>query len=39
MGQNDGQDQEDGFVDVVAVVAVVLLPVVAIVYYLAGLPS
>ena len=39
MSQNEGQDQGDGLVDALAVVAVVLLPVVAVVYYLSGLPS
>ena len=39
MSQNEGQAQGDGFVDALAVVAVVLLPVVAVVYYLSGLPS
>lgn len=39
MSQVENQDQGDGVVDALAVVAMVLLPVVAVVYYLQGLPS
>ena len=39
MSQDENQDQSDGVVDALAVVAMVLLPVVAVVYYLQGLPS
>ena len=39
MSQNEGLEQGDGLVDALAGVAVVLLPVVAVVYYLSGLPS
>jgi|TARA_B110000908_G_C10097669_1_gene377085 hypothetical protein len=39
MSQDENQDQGDGVVDALAVVAMVLLPVVAVVYYLQGLPS
>jgi hypothetical protein len=39
MSQDENQDQGDGVGDALAVVAMVLLPVVAVVYYLQGLPS
>ena len=39
MSQEKNQDQGDSVVDALAVVAMVLLPVVAVVFYLSGLPS
>jgi|TARA_Y100000385_G_C12760649_1_gene494920 hypothetical protein len=39
MSQEENQDQGDSVVDALGVVAMVLLPVVAIVFYLSGLPS
>ena len=39
MSQEENQDQGDSAVDALGVVAMVLLPVVAIIFYLSGLPS
>ena len=39
MSQEKNHDQSDSVVDALAVVAMVLLPVVAVVFYLSGLPS
>ncbi len=39
MSQDEKQDQGDSVVDALAVVGMVLLPVVAVVFYLSGLPS
>lgn len=39
MSEDKNQDQGDGVVDALAVVAMVLLPVIAVVFYLSGLPS
>jgi len=39
MSQEKNHDKGDSVVDALAVVAMVLLPVVAVVFYLSGLPS
>ena len=39
MSQDENYDQGDSVIDVLAVVAIVLLPVVAVVFYLSGLPG
>ena len=39
MSQEKNHDQGDSVVDALAAVAMVLLPVVAVVFYLSGLPS
>lgn len=37
--QEEPSTNEDGFVDVLSVVLIIVIPVVAVVYWLSGLPS
>jgi hypothetical protein len=37
--ENQDQGSEDGFADAISAVAVVVIPVVAIIYWLSGLPT
>jgi len=37
--QEQESPNEDGFVDVISVVLIIVIPVIAVVYWLSGLPS
>ena len=38
-GENSGSDDNDALVDAVCAVAIVVIPVLAVVYWLSGLPT
>ena len=39
MGEENQQQDEDGVTDAMAAVAVVVIPIIAVVYWLSGLPT